>query len=113
MKVPNDDGGIRSAAAGEGLAGLFTLAALLGHAMDQGLAERGLTRARGEVIWTLVELTELGTRTASEWGAGYHEFAATLFADLATPQLTDFVSALSRVLAQLRDAVPTRPGDTG
>jgi hypothetical protein len=28
------------------------------------------------------------------------------FADLATPQLTDFVTALNRVLAQLRDAVP-------
>jgi DNA-binding MarR family transcriptional regulator len=161
MKEPNNDVGVRSAAAGEGLAGLFTLAALLGHAMDQGLAERGLTRARGEVIWTLqhrggmtqrelsqaldcsapnvtglldalqaagfvtrgphptdrratlVELTELGKRTASEWSAGAHEFATTLFADLATPQLTDFVSALNRVLAQLRAAVPTRPGDTG
>jgi DNA-binding MarR family transcriptional regulator len=36
-----------------GLEGLFTLAALLGHAMDEGLAELGLSRARGEVIWTL------------------------------------------------------------
>jgi DNA-binding MarR family transcriptional regulator len=161
MKEPNDHDNARRAAAHEGLAGLFTLAALLGHAMDQGLAERGLTRARGEVLWTLqhrgamtqrelsraldcsppnvtglldaleaagfvsrgahptdrratlVDLTELGTRTASAWTAGYEQFAATLFAELATPQLTDFVTDLNRVLSKLRDAVPTRPGDTG
>jgi DNA-binding MarR family transcriptional regulator len=161
MKQPNNRDATRDAAAGEGLAGLFTLAALLGHSMDQGLAERGLTRARGEVIWilhhrgamtqrqlsealdcsppnvtglldaletagfvrrephptdrraTLVNLTELGTSTAAAWTTSYGEFAATLFADLATPELTSFVAGLDRVLRRLRDAVPTRAADTG
>jgi DNA-binding MarR family transcriptional regulator len=156
---PNEN--IRTAAAHQGLGGLFTLAALLGHAMDQGLAERGLTRARGEVIWilhhqgamtqrelgdvldcsapnvtglldaleragfvarephptdrrkTLVALTDLGARTASAWSAEYEQFAAALFADLATPELRSFVTALNGVLAQLRAAVPTRLADTG
>ena len=53
-------------------------------------------------------------RALREWHSGvgrrpYHEFATTLFADLATTQLTDFVTALNRVLAQLRDAVPPDP----
>jgi DNA-binding MarR family transcriptional regulator len=160
MKIPNDNA-VRAATAHEGLAGLFTLAALLGHLMDEGLAEHGLTRARGEVLWTLhhqgamtqrelskaldcsppnvtglldaleaagfvarqphptdrratlVTLTELGTRTVSAWSTRYDEFAATLFADVATPELSSFVTGLNRVLAQLRDAVPARPADTG
>jgi DNA-binding MarR family transcriptional regulator len=160
MKMPNNDAA-RSRAANDGLAGLFTLAALLSHSMDEGLAERGLTRARGEVIWTLyhrgaitqrelsqaldcsppnvtglldalqtagfvtrgphptdrratlVQLTELGAGTAATWSDRYDDFAATLFAELKTPQLTEFVTALNRILAQLRDAVPTRPADTG
>jgi DNA-binding MarR family transcriptional regulator len=57
---------------------------------------------------TLVRLTARGTTTVSKWSAEYEEFAATLFADLTTPQLTDFVTALNRVLPQLRSAVPTR-----
>jgi DNA-binding MarR family transcriptional regulator len=140
--------------------GLFTLAALLGHAMDEGLAELGLSRARGEVIWTLhhhgamnqrqlgqalncsapnvtglldalevagfvtraphpsdrrktlVQLTDRGTATATAWSAGHDELAATLFADLKTPELAAFVAGLDRVLARLADAVPTRPADT-
>jgi DNA-binding MarR family transcriptional regulator len=53
MKQPHNDVPRRSEVAHDGLAGLFTLAALLGDSMDHGLAEHGLTRARGEVIWTL------------------------------------------------------------
>jgi DNA-binding MarR family transcriptional regulator len=129
--------------------------------MDGGLAELGLSRARGEVIWTLhhqgamtqrqlgqalkcsapnvtglldalesagfvargahpddrrktlVQLTERGAATATAWSAGHDEFAATLFADLKTPELTAFVAGLERVLARLAEAVPTRPADTG
>ena len=145
----------------DGLAGLFTLAALLSHAMDQGRAELGLTRARGEVLWTLhhrgamtqrelsqaldcsapnvtglldalqaaefvarqphptdrratlVALTELGTATVSAWSTEYDQFATMLFADLATPELSSFVTGLNRVLGRLRDALPTRAADTG
>ena len=32
---------------------LFELAVVLAEAMDRGLAERGLTRARAEVLWRL------------------------------------------------------------
>jgi hypothetical protein len=60
-----------------------------------------------------VTLTELGTRTVSAWSTGYDEFAATLFADVATPELSSFVTGLNRVLARLRDTVPARPADTG
>jgi DNA-binding MarR family transcriptional regulator len=128
--------------------------------MDGGLAELGLSRARGEVIWTLhhhgamtqrqlgqalncsapnvtglldalesagfvtrgahsedrrktlVQLTERGAATAAAWSAGHDEFAAMLFADLKTRELTAFVGGLDRVLARLADAVPTRPADT-
>jgi len=129
--------------------------------MDGELAELGLSRARGEVIWTLhhqgamtqrqlgqalncsapnvtglldalesagfvtrgahpedrrktlVQLTERGVATATAWSAGHDEFAATLFADLKTPELAAFVAGLDRVLARLAEAVPTRPADTG
>jgi DNA-binding MarR family transcriptional regulator len=161
MKEPNDDVAARSAAARGGLADLFTLAALLSHAMDQGLAEHGLTRARGEVIWTLhnrgamtqrqlsqaldcsppnvtglldaleaagfvtrephptdrratlVDLTARGAEMASAWGQENDAFAAMLFSELSTAQLADFLSGLNRVLAQLQNAVPMRPADTG
>jgi DNA-binding MarR family transcriptional regulator len=157
MKQPNHD---RTAAANEGMAALFTLTALLGDAMDTGLAAHGLTRARAEVIWTLhhqgamtqrelsralecsppnvtglldgledagfvtrerhptdrratlVKLTALGTRTTAGWSTEYMQFAATLFADLATSELRNFVDNLRRVLNRLTDAVPTRAVDT-
>jgi DNA-binding MarR family transcriptional regulator len=151
----------RTDTAREGLRGLFTLAALVGHAMDGGLAELGLSRARGEVIWTLhhqgamtqrqlgealecsapsvtglldalesagfvrrsahpddrrktlVQLTDRGAATATAWSAGHDEFAAMLFADVNTSELTAFAAGLDRVLARLAEAVPTRPADTG
>jgi DNA-binding MarR family transcriptional regulator len=161
MNRPNDDAERRATAAHEGLDGLFTLAALLGHAMDQGLAEQGLTRARGEVIWTLhrlgamtqrelgtaldcsppnvtglldaleaaglvaraphptdrratlVSLSRSGAALASSWNEERDAFGAGLFAELPTPQLEQFVSGLNRVVARLREAVPTRAADTG
>jgi DNA-binding MarR family transcriptional regulator len=61
----------------------------------------------------LVGLTERGTRTVSSWSTENDEFAATLFADLETQELASFVTGLDRVLAQLRNAVPTRAADTG
>lgn len=39
----------------EALEKLFEVAVLLADAMDQGLAERGLTRARAELLWRLEE----------------------------------------------------------
>jgi DNA-binding MarR family transcriptional regulator len=161
MKRANDDTERRAAAGHEGLDGLFTLAALLGHAMDQGLAERGLTRARGEVIWTLhrlgpmtqrqlgtaldcsppnvtglvdgleaaglvareshptdrratlVTLSRAGAAMASSWNEERDAFVTGLFAELPTAQLEEFVAGLNRVVARLREAVPTRAGDTG
>jgi DNA-binding MarR family transcriptional regulator len=161
VNQPHNEAAPRDAAAHEGLAGLFLLAALLGDSMDQGLAEHGLTRARGEVMWTLhhrgpmtqrelsqalrcsprnvtglldalqaahfvtrdahptdrratlVNLTEHGSTTVSAWSAEYDEFAATLFTDLTTPELTSFVTALNRVLARLRDAAPARAVEAG
>jgi DNA-binding MarR family transcriptional regulator len=160
MNRPNNDADRRAAAAQQGLDGLFTLAALLSHAMDQGLAEHGLTRARGEVIWTLHARgpmtqrqlgTELGTSPpnvtglldaleaaglvvrephptdrratlvklsptaaamASTWNEERDTFVAGLFAELPTRELEEFVSGLIRVVRRLREAVPTRPGDT-
>jgi DNA-binding MarR family transcriptional regulator len=44
-QFPTDDAGA--------LERLFELAVLLTEAMDRGLGERGLTRARAEVIWRL------------------------------------------------------------
>jgi DNA-binding MarR family transcriptional regulator len=160
MNQPNNDAARRAAAAQEGLDGLFTLAALLSHAMDRGLAEHGLTRARGELIWTLqrlgpmtqrqlgaalgssppnvtglldalegaglvvreahptdrratlVRLSPEGAAMASSWNEERDAFVGGLFAGLSTPQLEEFVSGLSRVVGRLREAVPTRPGDT-
>jgi DNA-binding MarR family transcriptional regulator len=45
---------------------LFELAALLTDAIDQGLAEEGLTRARAEVIWRLHPHEQLTQRQLSE-----------------------------------------------
>ncbi len=160
-QVHNEAGPERDAAAHEGLAGLFTLAALLGDSMDQGLAEHGLTRARGEVMWTLhhrgamtqrelsqalrcsprnvtglldalqsagfvtrnphpsdrratlADLTERGSATVTAWSTEYEQFAAALFTDLATPELTGFVSALNRVLVRLADATSGQTVEQG
>jgi DNA-binding MarR family transcriptional regulator len=56
----------RGDAATEGLALLFTLAARLGDAMDRGLLELGLTRARAEVIWVLHQQSPLTQRELSQ-----------------------------------------------
>jgi DNA-binding MarR family transcriptional regulator len=45
---------------------MFTLAALLSHAMDQGLAAHGLTRARGQVISTLHQQGAMTQRQLSQ-----------------------------------------------
>jgi hypothetical protein len=51
--------------------------------------------------------------SATSMGSRYDAFLAGLFAELPTTQLEEFVFGLSRVVARLRAAVPTRAGDTG
>jgi DNA-binding MarR family transcriptional regulator len=72
-----------------------TLAALLGHAMDQGLAERGLTRARGEVIWIL---HHQGAMTQRELGD---------VLDCSAPNVTGLLDALESAGFVAREAHPT------
>jgi DNA-binding MarR family transcriptional regulator len=50
----------------EALGRLFELAALLAGAMDRGVEEGGLTRARAEVIWRLYHLGPATQRELSE-----------------------------------------------
>jgi DNA-binding MarR family transcriptional regulator len=95
MKSPNDDLGRRAAAAQEGLDGLFTLAALLGHAMDGELAEHGLTRARGEVIWTL---HRLGPLTQRQLGAAL---------DCSPPNVTGLLDGLEAAGFVAREPHPS------
>ncbi|HEV8636995.1 MAG TPA: MarR family transcriptional regulator [Chloroflexota bacterium] len=45
---------------------MFELAVVLGDAMDQGLAERGLTRARAELLWRLHRLGPVTQRELSQ-----------------------------------------------
>lgn len=52
--------------AGQALERLFELAVLLNGAIDRGLAERGLTRARAELLWRLVQQGALTQRELSE-----------------------------------------------
>lgn len=53
-------------ARGGALERLFELAVLLADSMDQGLVERGLTRARAEVLWRLGRLGPMTQRALSE-----------------------------------------------
>jgi DNA-binding MarR family transcriptional regulator len=62
---------------------------------------------------TLVSLSRSGAALASSWNEERDAFGAGLFAELPTPQLEQFVSGLNRVVARLREAVPTRAADTG
>jgi len=48
------------------LEGLFELAVLLVDAMDSGLSERGLTRARAELIWRLQRQGPMTQRELSQ-----------------------------------------------
>jgi hypothetical protein len=57
------------------------------------------------------QLSESGAATAAAWSASFDTFAATLFADLKTPELGAFVTGLDRVLARLADAAPARAAD--
>jgi DNA-binding MarR family transcriptional regulator len=50
----------------DALARLFALAAMLGDVMDAGLTERGMTRARAEVIWELHHRGPLTQRELSQ-----------------------------------------------
>jgi DNA-binding MarR family transcriptional regulator len=95
MNRPNNDGARRAAAAQEGLDGLFTLAALLSHAMDQGLAAHGLSRARGEVIWTL---QRLGPMTQRQLGAALGS---------SPPNVTGLLDALEAAGLVVREPHPT------
>lgn len=52
--------------AGRALERLFELAGLLDEAVDQGLAEQGLTRARAEVVWRLQHVGPMTQRELSE-----------------------------------------------
>ncbi|MBI3970060.1 MAG: MarR family transcriptional regulator [Chloroflexi bacterium] len=52
--------------AGAALERLFELAVLLTDAMELGLAERGLTRARAELIWRLRERSPMTQRELSQ-----------------------------------------------
>jgi DNA-binding MarR family transcriptional regulator len=51
--------------ADEALEGLFALAAMLGQSMAQGLAERGLTDARAELLWRLHQQGPMSQRELS------------------------------------------------
>ncbi len=53
-------------AAGAVLERMFELAARLGGLMQQGLAEQGLSQARGEVIWELRRQGEMTQRQLSQ-----------------------------------------------
>ncbi len=52
--------------AGQALERLFELAVLLNGAIDQGLAEGGLTRARAELMWRLIQHGAMTQRELSE-----------------------------------------------
>ena len=52
--------------AGQALERLFELAVLLNGAIDRGLAEGGLTRARAELIWRLAQHGAMTQRELSE-----------------------------------------------
>jgi DNA-binding MarR family transcriptional regulator len=52
--------------AGELLEGLFELAVVLTGSMDNGLAERGLTRARAELLWHLRRQPDVTQRELSQ-----------------------------------------------
>lgn len=56
----------RAGAAGAALEGLFEVAVRLDEAIDQRLAEEGLTRARAEVIWRLQHGGPMTQRELSE-----------------------------------------------
>jgi DNA-binding MarR family transcriptional regulator len=55
---------------------------------------------------TLVKLTGRGLGIASEWQAGYVEFAERLFTGLDAAEIAEFVSTLGRVLKRLHDEDP-------
>jgi DNA-binding MarR family transcriptional regulator len=56
----------RTPRAGELLEGLFELAVVLTGSMDNGLAERGLTRARAELLWHLRRQPDVTQRELSQ-----------------------------------------------
>jgi DNA-binding MarR family transcriptional regulator len=56
----------REDAAGDALARIFELGVLLTDAMDHGLQEQGLTRARAEVVWRMHHLGPVTQRALSE-----------------------------------------------
>jgi DNA-binding MarR family transcriptional regulator len=60
----NDSTAITSARS-QALERLWSLALLLGHGMQQGLAERGLTLARANLIWELQENSPCTQRALS------------------------------------------------
>ena len=140
--------------ANEALDHLFEVAVVLVDSMEGGLRGQGLTRARAELIWhllqhgpmtqqalsqmlrctprnvtglvdafqvaglvtrgshptdrraTLVHLTEKGLSAAAAWQAHYHRLATQLFTDLTAADLSQLVTMLDHVLAQLREGVP-------
>ena len=51
---------------GVAVARLFELAVLLGDALDQGLTDRGLTRARAELLWRLQRRGAMTQRELSD-----------------------------------------------
>ena len=74
---------------------LFELAALLADAMERGLAERGLTRARAELVWRLRARSPMTQRELSE-------------ALRCTPRnVTDLVDALEAAGLVARGPHPT------
>lgn len=81
--------------AGAALERLFELVALLADGMERGLAERGLTRARAELIWRLRAQSPMTQRELSQ---GLH----------CTPRnVTDLVDALEAAGLVARRPHPT------
>ncbi len=95
MKGPNENSALRRQAADEGLAGLFTLAALLGDAMGRRLDQHGLTRARAQLIWVL---HEHGAMTQRELSRALH---------CSPPNVTSLLDALETAGFASRQPHPT------
>jgi len=81
--------------AGDALERLFELATYLTDAMDRGLGERGLTRARAELVWRLGRLGPVTQRRLSV------ELRCT------PRNVTDLVDALERDGFVTREPHPT------
>lgn len=96
MKTPHNIGTTASrAAASETLERLFELSIRLTDAMDRGLAERGLSRPRAELIWRLSARSPMTQRELAE------ELRCT------PRNVTDLVDALEGAGLVARGAHPT------